>query len=147
MDYEVKDYDNYGLTAIEIDGEEWILGTDEEADKATFSYIKESLWAFNKTFLADHTGLPVDVFAALQVDCENSNDAIYTLIEKCGDMNSLVSDAISSDGRGHFLSPYDGHEKEWSDLDQGIQLGILLAMNQGDLDDKDVNDLFFYRID
>lgn len=147
MDYEVKDHDHYGLSVIEVDDEEWALGSDEEADKAVKSCIKESLWAFNKTFLADHTGLPVDVFAALQKDCESSNDAIYTLIEKCGDMNSLVSDAISSDGRGHFLSHYDGHEKEWSDLDQGIQLGILLAMNQGDLDDKDVNDLFFYRID
>lgn len=139
------DYDHYGLSVIEIDGEEWAVGTDGQANKATFSYIKESLWAFNKTFLADHTGLPVEVFAALQVDCENSNDAIYTLIEKCGDMDSLVSDAVSSDGRGHFLSPYDGEEKEWRDLDQETQLGILMAMNQGDLEDENVYNLFFYR--
>jgi hypothetical protein len=139
--------DYYKLSTVEIDGEEWALGNDTEVDKAVKSYIEETLWAFNKTFLADHTGLPVEVFAALQVDCENSNDAIYTLIEKCGDMDSLVSDAVSSDGRGHFLSPYDGREKEWNDLDQEIQLGILLAMNQGDLEDENVYNLFFYRID
>jgi hypothetical protein len=145
MDYDVKDYDHYGLSIIEVDGEEWALGTDEEADKATVSCIKESLWAFNKTFLADHTGLPVDVFAALQKDCESSNDAIYTLIEKCGDMEIFVNDAVSSDGRGHFLSPYDGEEQEWSDLSEEVQLGVLLAMNQGDLEDENVYNLFFYR--
>ena len=139
--------DYYKLSTVEIDGEEWALGTDEEANKAVKSYIKESLWAFNKTFLADQTGLPEEVFAALQVDCENSNDAILSIIEKCGDMDSLVSDAVSSDGRGHFLSPYDGEEKEWSDLSQEVQLQVLLAMNQGDLENQDVNDLFFYRID
>jgi hypothetical protein len=139
--------DYYKLSTVEIDGEEWALGNDTEVDKAVKSYIEETLWAFNKTFLADQTGLPEEVFAVLQVDCENSNDAILSIIEKCGDMDSLVSDAVSSDGRGHFLSPYDGEEKEWSDLDQGIQLGILLAMNQGDLENQDVTDLFFYRID
>ncbi len=139
--------DYYKLSTVEINGEEWALGNDTEVDKAVKSYIEETLWAFNKTFLADQTGLPEEVFAALQVDCENSNDAILSIIEKCGDMDSLVSDAVSSDGRGHFLSAYDGEEKEWSDLDQGIQLGILLAMNQGDLENQDVTDLFFYRID
>jgi hypothetical protein len=60
-------------------------------------------------------------------------------------MDTLVSDAVSSDGRGHFLSPYDGHEKEWGDLSEEVQLGILLAMNQGDLAEEDVYNLFFYR--
>ena len=147
MDYEVKDYDHYGLTAIQIDGEEWILGSDTEVNEAVKSYIEETLWAFNKSFLANQTGLPEEVFSTLQQDCESSNDAILSIVEKCGDMDTLVSDAVSSDGRGHFLSPYDGHEKEWNDLDQEIQLGILLAMNQGDLDleDENVYNLFFYR--
>jgi hypothetical protein len=143
MDYDVKDYN--GLQVIEIDGEEWALFTDEEADKAVKSYIEESLWAFNKSFLADQTGLPEEVFSTLQQGCESSNDAILSIVEKCGDMDTLVSDAVSSDGRGHFLSPYDGHEKEWGDLSEEVQLGILLAMNQGDLEDENVYNLFFYR--
>jgi hypothetical protein len=60
-------------------------------------------------------------------------------------MDTLVSDAVSSDGRGNFLSPYDGHEKKWGDLSEEVQLGILLAMNQGDLEDENVYNLFFYR--
>jgi hypothetical protein len=143
MDYDVKDYN--GLQVIEIDGKEWALFTDEEADKAVKSYIEESLWAFNKSFLSDQTGLPEEVFSTLQQDGESSNDAILSIVEKCGDMDTLVSDAMSSDGRGHFLSPYDGHEKEWGDLSEEVQLGILLAMNQGDLEDENVYNLFFYR--
>jgi hypothetical protein len=143
MDYDVNDYN--GLQVIEIDGKEWALFTDEEADKAVKSYIEESLWAFNKSFLADQTGLPEEVFSTLQQDCESSNDAILSIVEKCGDMDTLVSDAMSSDGRGHFLSPYDGHEKEWGDLSEEVQLGILLAMNQGDLAEENVYNLFFYR--
>jgi hypothetical protein len=143
MDYDVKDYN--GLQVIEIDGEEWALFTDEEADKAVKSYIEESLWAFNKSFLSDQTGLPEEVFSTLQQGCESSNDAILSIVEKCGDMDTLVSDAVSSDGRGHFLSPYDGHEKEWGDLSEEVQLGILLAMNQGDLAEENVYNLFFYR--
>jgi hypothetical protein len=143
MDYDVKDYN--GLQVIEIDGKEWALFTDEEADKAVKSYIEESLWAFNKSFLSDQTGLPEEVFSTLQQDCESSNDAILSIVEKCGDMDTLVSDAVSSDGRGNFLSPYDGHEKKWGDLSEEVQLGILLAMNQGDLEDENVYNLFFYR--
>jgi hypothetical protein len=143
MDYDVKDYN--GLQVIEIDGKEWALFTDEEADKAVKSYIEESLWAFNKSFLSDQTGLPEEVFSTLQQDGESSNDAILSIVKKCGDMDTLVSDAVSSDGRGHFLSPYDGHEKEWGDLSEEVQLGILLAMNQGDLAEEDVYNLFFYR--
>jgi enamine deaminase RidA (YjgF/YER057c/UK114 family) len=143
MDYDVKDYN--GLQVIEIDGKEWALFTDEEADKAVKSYIEESLWAFNKSFLSGQTGLPEEVFSTLQQDGESSNDAILSIVKKCGDMDTLVSDAVSSDGRGHFLSPYDGHEKEWGDLSEEVQLGILLAMNQGDLAEEDVYNLFFYR--
>jgi|694.fasta_scaffold18529_15 hypothetical protein len=145
MDYDVKDYDHYGLSIIDIEGEEWVLGNDTEVDKAVKSYIEETLWAFNKSFLSDQTGLPEEVFSTLQQGCESSNDAILSIVEKCGDMDTLVSDAVSSDGRGHFLSPYDGHEKEWGDLSEEVQLGILLAMNQGDLAEEDVYNLFFYR--
>jgi hypothetical protein len=41
--------------------------------------------------------------------CESANPIIEALIE---DMDHFVSDAISSDGRGHFISRYDGEENE-----------------------------------
>ena len=41
--------------------------------------------------------------------CESANDTILALID---DLDEFVQDAISSDGRGHFLSSYDGEEVE-----------------------------------
>ena len=45
--------------------------------------------------------------------CEGANDAILALIKKTdGGLDGFVEDAISADGRGHFLSSYDGDENE-----------------------------------
>jgi hypothetical protein len=40
---------------------------------------------------------------------EDANPLVEALIK---DMDHFVSDAISSDGRGHFLSSYDSEEVE-----------------------------------
>jgi hypothetical protein len=46
----------------------------------------------------------------LQKDlCEDANPPVEALIK---DMDHFVSDAISADGRGHFLSSYDSEEQE-----------------------------------
>jgi len=50
--------------------------------------------------------------AATANNCESNNDTIYNLIEKLDDIDSFVSAAISADGRGHFMSSYDGNENE-----------------------------------
>jgi hypothetical protein len=39
--------------------------------------------------------------------CESGNSAMLGLIQ---DHDAFVEDAISADGRGHFLSNYDGEE-------------------------------------
>lgn len=41
--------------------------------------------------------------------CESANSLVKSLIV---DLDHFVSDAISADGRGHFLSGYDGVEIE-----------------------------------
>jgi hypothetical protein len=47
--------------------------------------------------------------------CEGANDAILALIEKTdGGLDGFVEEAISADGRGHFLSSYDGNENHES---------------------------------
>ena len=40
------------------------------------------------------------------------NDAILSLIESCADLETFVESAVYSDGRGHFLSHYNGGEIE-----------------------------------
>jgi len=89
--------------------EEYMILTDDEADEKVAEYIKETVWAFNPSFLSCHSGIDEDVFKLLQEKCESSNEAILKLIK---DFDHFVEDAVSSDGRGHFLSSYDGEENE-----------------------------------
>lgn len=103
----------------EIDGtdekDDYIVLTDEEADEMAANYIKDSLWAFNASFLASETGFPIEVFTALQNQCEGANDAIYNMVDgykSDTDIDSFIDAAISADGRGHFMSSYDGNENE-----------------------------------
>lgn len=91
-----------------------IVLTDEEADERAAEYIKEALWAFNPDFLAAHcpAGVDGDAIRAIQANdrCESNNPVMLALV---GDnIESLISDAIWCDGRGHFLSSYDGEETE-----------------------------------
>lgn len=92
----------------------YLVLTDSKADEKAGEYIKDSLWAFNSSFLSNVTGFDQSIFEAIQANdkCEGNNEAIQQLV---GDnFDSLVQDAISSDGRGHFLNTYDGNEEEFN---------------------------------
>jgi hypothetical protein len=95
-------------------GQEWTVGTDDEAIEAVKQYIKDNAWTFKPEFIASHTkggasnGM-IKAVSALQEACESCNDDIKSLID---DVDAFVEDAISSDGRGMFLSPYDSNEQE-----------------------------------
>lgn len=102
----------YTANEFEAEGRAYLVLTDEEADAAAREYIETSLWAFNAGFLASNTGLPEEVFKAMQDRCEDANETFRKLVDECGDFDQLVSDAISSDGRGHYMNTYDGHEYE-----------------------------------
>jgi len=86
---------------------EYLILTDDEAEEKATDYIKESVWSFNSSFLSSHTGIDEDVFKLLSEKCESSNDAILSMIK---DFDHFVGDAISSDGRGHFIASYDHDE-------------------------------------
>ena len=112
------DLDNEDLRMIEesndyysFGGRDYLVLTDDEADEKAKEYILDTAWAFNSSFLSCHSKGDVDeeVFKVLSEKCESSNDAVLSLID---DKDDFVNDAISSDGRGHFLSQYDGNENE-----------------------------------
>jgi len=108
---EEAQYPSYGgYFELTAEGNDYLVLTDEEADKAASDYIADSLWAFSASFLAEHTGLPEEVFAALQPQCEGANEAFRKLVDATGDFDALVSEAIGADGRAHYLNTYDGHE-------------------------------------
>ncbi len=94
----------------------YIVLTDEEADERAKSEIEQSLWAFNADFIIGECGLDLSGAEALRImqekACEDANDFIRSLIDKCTDIDSFVDSAISSDGRGHFITSYDGNENE-----------------------------------
>ncbi len=104
---QVEEYDNDDYN------QDYICLTDDEADEKAAEYIKDSLWAFNASFIIEHSKLSSDaeeMIKSYQEDkCEGANDTIEALIE---DMDEFISDAISADGRGHFMSSYDGNENE-----------------------------------
>jgi len=87
---------------------DYLVYTDEEADEAVREYIEETVWAFSPTFLQAHTGVDSDTIKQMQENMsESANEAITAMIK---DFDHFVDDAVSSDGRAHFLSTYDGEE-------------------------------------
>lgn len=101
-----------------VDGiDEYLVVTDEEADRLTGDYIRDTLWAFNADFIIDHSKLPYEtremILAYQKEKCESANETIKALID---DMSEFIDDAIASDGRGHFIAQYDGNENEEGDF-------------------------------
>lgn len=97
-----------------IENEDYLVLTDDEADEKAKEYIKESLWAFRAEFILNHMKADYsdDLLKSIQVIqelCEGANDVIGAVIE---DIDEFIDDAISADGRGHFISFYDGYESE-----------------------------------
>jgi len=96
-------------------GADYLVLTDDEAEERAREYIRESLWAFTEDFIIQHSkALDYDepsrqIIRAIQNECENGNEAVFKLID---DFEEFAEDAISTDGRGHFIATYDGHERE-----------------------------------
>ncbi len=103
----------YDETLIEEGSSEYLVLNEDEADQRAEDYIRDSLWAFNADFICNYMpdGIGPEEVVALRGDrCEDVNPAFVALV---GDnMDSLIEDAIGSDGRGRFLSSYDGEETE-----------------------------------
>ncbi len=121
-------YDHYGLPIYEADdGHEYAVGTHAQATKAAKVNILDSLWAFNADFIARFADLDDETAKGLrkmqEEMSENANPLVRRIIgEK--NLTKFVSEAISADGLGHFLSPYDGQERDSGDI-PGLPKGKL----------------------
>lgn len=100
-----------------INAGEYMVLTDDEADERAREYIEQSLWAFRPGFLANMTDMPYQAFEKLSELCESANDLVLAIVEKTCGLDELVEEAISADGRAHFLNTYDGNEDEVTVVD------------------------------
>ena len=102
----------------EKDGYDYLVLTDDEADEVAAAYIADSLWAFSADFIIDTCGLDSgsNVIRSLRQmqneACEGCNAFIGALVDRTCGIDEFTEQAILADGRGHFLSSYDGEEGE-----------------------------------
>jgi len=107
----VQDIVDLGHNRVQIEGHEYKIFTEDEANDAVADYIADSLWAFTPSFLSGLTGIDEEVFKLLSERCDN--DAIHSILRGTNvSMSEVVDEAIRWDGRGHFLNSYDGNEYE-----------------------------------
>ena len=100
---------DYDEAQCDFDSEHYLVYTDEEADEAVRENIEEMVWAFNASFLQAHTGVDANAIEKIQEMCESANEPLTAMLK---DFDHFVNDAVSCDGRGHFLAPYDHEENE-----------------------------------
>ena len=115
FDCSVQDVVDRGDDEFSIDGSYYLVLTEDEADDKVADYIEDSLWAFTPNFLSSVTGVDSEVFEAIQANgrCESNNDAIMSILDATNtSISEVASEAVRWDGRGHFLSSYDGEEIE-----------------------------------
>jgi hypothetical protein len=98
---------------VKIDGMEYRVLTEEEAKEAGADYVRETLWAFRPSFLASETGIDEMVFDLLVSHSEDANDALRAIIVGSCGLDNFIENAVCEDGRGSFLSCYDGCEEEF----------------------------------
>ena len=110
----------YKVTYEDYKDEKYRVCTDDEADLLAKGIIRDTLFAVSPSFILENSvidtnGLDPDTMDTLctmiktmqDKECENCNEAIYSLLK---DFDSFVKLAIGLDGRGCFISCYDGQE-------------------------------------
>lgn len=103
-----------------IEHAQYLVLTDEEADTRLQAEIRESVWAFNPDFIAEHSSVCsanrtafAEFFKIAQEKlCELANPLLLSIID---DFDEFVADAEAADGRAHFLAQYDDKEIELGD--------------------------------
>lgn len=112
--------EGYDDNRFELGQQEYLIVTDDDADRLVADAIRESLWAFNAEWIVEHSILPyssatIDAVKLVQERmCEDANEFVESILE---DFTDFVDESVSADGRGHFLAGYDGDETEYEDAD------------------------------
>ena len=139
------------LDIIEIDGMEFAV-SDSEINRylATYETIEQLVWAFKPSFLVEH--IPhdpidrkdlIDSIVKIQEQCEGANPILLAAIK---DFKKFVDDAAAIDGVGHFLSPYDGEERDMADMEWEYGLTDLISvLEEENINTSNPEEIKFYR--
>jgi hypothetical protein len=114
---ETSEYQPGNGWQFEAEGGEYLVMTDEEADKAVKERILDDVWATNTSFLMGHLNIKADdwpdtmksVKAVQEKCCEGCNALLRAALK---DEDEFVRAVVSADGRGHTLAGYDHEENE-----------------------------------
>lgn len=115
-----KEYKNsdslYRNCMYVIDGENrFYLADEKEADDLAKEIILEDIWSFKPDFIREHSRVlreggdrAINALKNMQESmCESCSPLVRAMID---DLDLFVEDVIKTDGRGHFISMYDGKE-------------------------------------
>ena len=86
-----------------------------DANITAKEYIQDYIGTFNPKFISRCTNIAEDIIKDMQRSSDFYNDcsiALSYLIEATCGWDKFVKDALIVNGRGYFLSPYDGQEIE-----------------------------------
>jgi hypothetical protein len=108
----------YGLPVYGVEGEEWAVGDEAEAEAAARAYVGDLLWTLDARFLVCYAppGLTADDLLALaRGRGDEANSALQALARAAGRYEALLDDILRRDGRGHYLAALDGAEVALAD--------------------------------
>lgn len=95
------------------DGDEFLVCSEKGANQRARREIRECLWAFKPEFIDQCTkgildGRAIEALEKMQKSlCEDANELVFSMLRS---FKSFWRAAVAADGRGHFLSRYDGRE-------------------------------------
>jgi len=108
--------DRYTENAFDAEGKTFLVLTDEEADEAARDAVRDSLWACNASFLSSYIPALRDARASKAWQkmvgelCEDAGPLVEAMLGNR--LEECLDDAVSLDGRGHFLAGYDSEESD-----------------------------------
>lgn len=115
---------------FEVGAREYLVVTEQEAADIIAEQVEQELWAFHSKFIIQHTflyeGIIFDnddynaILQGLSVIQnhlkEKCNPFLKSLIDATCGMLFFIEEAVTHQGRGHFLAPYDEHEEQQGDF-------------------------------
>lgn len=115
---------------FDVGAREYLVVTEQEAADIIAEQVEQELWAFQPKFIIQHTFLHegitfdddeyraiVQGLAAIQDRLmEKCNSMLKGLIDVTCGMPFFIEEAVTHQGRGHFLAPYDEHEEQQGDF-------------------------------